>query len=60
MYDWEVSQGYVSQNLHKNGSGYVKNLKTLLNALYFWRFFHRFPAIFSIKTLSVVLHFSPI
>jgi hypothetical protein len=27
-------------------SGYVIKLKTLLNALYFWRFFHRFFAIF--------------
>ena len=42
------------------GSGYVIKLKTLLNALYFWRFFYRFSAIFSIKTLSVVLHFLPI
>ena len=41
-------------------SGYVIKLKTLLNALYFWRFFHRFSAIFSIKTHTLVLHFLPI
>ena len=39
-------------------SGYVIKLKTLLNALYFWRFFHRFSAIFSVKTLSVFYVFS--
>jgi transposase-like protein len=49
-----------TRNVEFYPSGYVIKLKTLLNALYFWRFFHRFFAIFSIKTLSVVLHFLPI
>jgi hypothetical protein len=40
------------------GSGYVKGLKTLLNALCLGRFLYRFSAIFSIKTLSVFYIFS--
>ena len=38
--------------------GYVKGVKTRLNALYFGHFLYRFFAIFSIKTHSLVLHFS--
>ena len=38
MYDWEVSQGYVSQKLHKTGSGsWIRTSDQVVNSHLLYR-----------------------